>query len=79
MDRHQVDHEVTVNKFLYSKKLLYILAALLLVTFFLPDIIGPIPAIILGGMVIGFALFVYNKWSQVPGNDDRHKDPDSDQ
>ena len=68
-----------MNKFLYSGKLLYILAALLLLTFFLPDIIGPLPAILIGGMVIGVALFVYNRWSQLPGDEasppDKERDP----
>jgi len=53
-----------MNKFLYSGKLLYILAALLLLTFFLPDLIGPVPAILIGGLVIGFALYVYNQWTR---------------
>lgn len=56
-----------MNNFLYSSTMLYILVALLVLTFFLPDIIGPVPAVIIGGLVICFALFVYNKWSSIPG------------
>jgi len=48
---------------------LYILAALLILVFFLPDIIGPIPAIICGGLVIGFAYFVYNLWCRQDDTD----------
>jgi len=44
--------------------MLCILAALLLFVFFLPDLIGPYPALVIGVIVIGFAFFVYNKWSQ---------------
>lgn len=52
-----------MNRFLYSGKMLYILAALLVLTFFLPDLIGPVPAIIIGGLVIAFAMYVYNLWT----------------
>ncbi len=52
-----------MKKFLYSGKMIYILAALLVLTFFLPDLIGPIPAIIIGGLVIAFAIYVYNLWT----------------
>ncbi len=58
-----------MNKFLYSNKLIYILAVLLLLTFFLPDLIGPVPAILIGGLIIGFAFFVYNKWTRNDGRD----------
>ncbi len=51
-----------MKKFLYSAKMLYILAALLVLVFFLPDLIGPVPAIICGGAVIAFAYYVYNLW-----------------
>ncbi len=52
-----------MNRFLYSGKMLYILAALLVLTFFLPDLIGPIPALIIGGLVIAFSIYVYNLWT----------------
>ena len=55
-----------MRKFFYSRAMLYVLAGLLLFTFFLPDIIGPFPAIVTGVVVIALALFVYNKWSQLP-------------
>jgi hypothetical protein len=53
-----------MKNFLYSPKMLYILAGLLVLVFFLPDIIGPIPAIICGGIVIGISLYIYNLWSK---------------
>ena len=53
-----------MKKFLYSKKLLCILAALLALAFFLPDLIGPIPAIVIGGLIIAFAFYVYNLWTR---------------
>jgi hypothetical protein len=58
-----------MRKFFYSSTMLYLLAGLLLLTFFLPDIIGPFPAIVIGVLVIAMALFVYNKWSQLPDPD----------
>jgi hypothetical protein len=58
-----------MRKFFYSITMLYVLAGLLLLTFFLPDIIGPFPAIVIGVFVIALALFVYNKWSQLPDPD----------
>lgn len=51
-----------MSKFLYSSKMLYLLAALLVLVFFLPDIIGPIPALLCGAAVIGFSFYVYNLW-----------------
>lgn len=51
-----------MSKFLYSSKMLYLLAALLVLVFFLPDIIGPIPALLCGAAVIGFSFYVYNFW-----------------
>jgi len=53
-----------MKNFFYSPKMLYILAGLLVLVFFLPDIIGPIPAIICGGIVIGISLYIYNLWSK---------------
>ncbi len=50
--------------------MLVILAILLMTVFFLPDFIGPIPSLIIGSIVIGFSFFVYNKWSQLPGEKD---------
>ena len=49
--------------------MLYILAGLLVIVFFLPDIIGPIPAIICGVIVIGFSIYIYNLWSKNEEND----------
>ena len=60
--------------FLYSSKMLYILAALLVLAFFLPDMIGAVPSIIIGGIIIGFAVYVYNLWS-TPA-DESGDDPD---
>lgn len=51
-----------MKKFFYSPAMFYILAALLILVFFLPDLIGPIPALICGGLVIGFAIYIYNLW-----------------
>ena len=64
--------------------MLYLLAALLLLVFFLPDIIGPFPALAVGSIVIAFAFYVYSRWSKeqdhevesgksestLPGNDE---------
>jgi len=58
-----------MKNFFYSPKMLYILAGLLVLVFFLPDIIGPIPAIICGGMVIGISLYIYNLWSKQEDKD----------
>jgi len=54
--------------------MLVILAILLMTVFFLPDFIGPIPSLIIGSIVIGFSFFVYNKWSQLPGEKDNSDD-----
>lgn len=53
-----------MKNFFYSPKMLYILAGLLVLVFFLPDIIGPIPAIICGGIVIGISMYIYNLWNK---------------
>ena len=53
-----------MNKFFHSPIMLYILAALLVLVFFLPDLIGPIPAILGGAVVIGFGFYIYNLWSR---------------
>lgn len=66
-----------MKKLLYSPAMFYILAALLILVFFLPDLIGPIPALICGGVVIGFAIFVYNLW-QTPSPLD-NPEPDHDE
>ncbi len=42
--------------------MLYILAALLVLVFFLPDLIGPLPALACGAVVIALAFFIYNLW-----------------
>ncbi len=62
-----------MNKFLYSGKLLYILAALLLLTFFLPDLIGPVPAIVIGVLVIALAFYIYNLWTKNQENEPESK------
>ncbi len=59
-----------MHKFFYSSKMLYILAALLVLVFFLPDLIGPLPAMICGAAVICFAFYIYNLWSKV---DDKYE------
>ncbi|THB71168.1 MAG: hypothetical protein D6B25_19115 [Desulfobulbaceae bacterium] len=59
-----------MKSFLYSAKMLYLLIALLLVVFFLPDLVGPLPSLIIGGIVIGCALLVYNHWCKA---DTQHK------
>lgn len=46
--------------------MLYILAVLLVVVFFLPEFIGPLPALLCGGVVIGFGFYVYNLWCKAP-------------
>ena len=51
-----------MNKFFHSRAILYILAVLLVLVFFLPDLIGPIPALLCGAVVIGFAFYIYNLW-----------------
>jgi hypothetical protein len=69
-----------VKKFFYSPAMFYILAALLILVFFLPDLIGPIPALICGALVIGFAIYIYNLWktpsplnSMSPDDEDEKK------
>lgn len=63
-----------MKNFFYSNAMLVILAILLMIAFFLPDFIGTIPALICGGMIIGLSLFVYNKWSQLPGEDEQKEE-----
>jgi len=46
--------------------MLAILALLLMVSFFLPDFLGPVPSLVIGSVIIAFAFFVYNRWSQLP-------------
>ena len=65
-------------QFFYSRSMLVILAILLMIAFFLPDFIGPIPSLIIGSMIIGFSFFVYNKWSQLPGGEIKDDDVDQD-
>lgn len=67
-----------MNQFFYSRSMLVILAILLMVVFFLPDFIGPIPSLIIGSMIIGFSFFVYNKWSQLPSGEEKDDDVDQD-
>jgi hypothetical protein len=53
--------------------MLVILIFLLMLVFFLPDFIGPIPSLLIGALVIGLSFFVYNKWcglSSENGSDD---------
>ena len=50
--------------FFYSQYMLYLLAALLLLVFFLPDLIGPLPALGIGSAVIAISFFVYSKWEK---------------
>lgn len=51
-----------MNKFFHSPAMLYIMAVLLVVVFFLPEFIGPLPALLCGAVVIGFGFYVYNLW-----------------
>lgn len=69
---------MNMNQFFYSRSMLVILAILLMIAFFLPDFIGPIPSLIIGSMIIGFSFFVYNKWSQLPGGEIKDDDVDQD-
>lgn len=55
--------------------MLVILAVLLMITFFLPDLIGPMPSLIIGSVIIGFSFFVYNKWSQFPADKESDENP----
>lgn len=64
-----------MRKFLYSSKMLYLLAALLVLVFFLPDIIGPIPALLCGAVVIGVSFYVYNLWCREEQNKDDQNNP----
>jgi len=58
-----------MKRFLDSGSMFYVLIALLAITFFLPDLVGPLPSLVLGGLIIGFALYVYNRWCrQSPPN-----------
>ena len=49
--------------------MLYILAVLLMLVFFLPDLIGPIPAVLCGSVVIGFSFYIYNLWCREESDD----------
>ena len=68
-----------MKNFFYSNTLLIILAVLLMTVFFLPDLIGMIPALVIGTIVIGFSLFVYNKWSQLPNETMVDEDPEQEE
>ena len=50
--------------------MLVILAILLMTVFFLPDFVGPIPALLIGAGVIGVSFFVYNRWCGLAGEDE---------
>ena len=58
-----------MNKFFHSRAMLYILAALLMLVFFLPDLIGSIPAVLCGAVVIGFSFYIYNLWCREQPDD----------
>lgn len=58
-----------MNKFFRSRAMLYILAVLLMLVFFLPDLIGPIPAVLCGAVVIGFSFYIYNLWCKEESDD----------
>ena len=64
-----------MRKFFYSRSMLAILATLLMISFFLPDFLGPIPSLLIGSVVIGFSFFVYNKWSKLPGDKESSEKP----
>ena len=68
-----------MKNFFYSNTLLIILAVLLMTVFFLPDLIGMIPALVIGTIVIGISLFVYNKWSQLPNETMVDDDPEQEE
>ena len=51
----------------------------LILVFFLPDLIGPIPALICGGIVIGFAIYVYNLWKTPSPLDNMSSDNDAEE
>jgi len=55
--------------------MLYILALLLVLVFFLPDLIGPLPAILCGVAVIAFAFFVYNLWCTAGSKPEQPPEP----
>lgn len=59
--------------------MLSILAALLVLVFFLPDLIGPLPALVCGAAVIGFAFFIYNLWCNTDKTPDQPSDTENDQ
>jgi nitroreductase len=61
--------ETAMNKFFHSTAMLYIMAGLLVLVFFLPDLIGPLPALICGAAVIGFGFYVYNLWCKDPADE----------
>ena len=63
-----------MKKFLNSPALLYILAALLVLVFFLPDLIGPLPSLLCGAVVIGFGFYIYNLWCrETPDQSDTYE------
>lgn len=49
-----------------SLSLFLLLAVLLLFAFFLPDLVGTVPGMIGGGIIIVVAWLVYLSWSQDP-------------
>ncbi len=63
-----------MNKFFHSPAMLYIMAGLLVLVFFLPEFIGPLPTLICGAVVIGFGFYVYNLWCKDPSDEAEKKE-----
>jgi hypothetical protein len=76
--RPTIDLRLPMRSFLYSTKMLYLLITLLLVVFFLPELLGPLPALIIGGSAIAFALFIYNHWCKADSGKAPRVPPDND-
>lgn len=61
-----------MNKILASPTLFLVLAVLLLLAFFLPDLVGPVIGTAAGAAIILLAWLVYGHWCQQPPSD--HED-----
>ncbi len=61
-----------MNKFFHSPAMLYIMAGMLVLVFFLPELIGPLPALVCGALVLAFSFYVYNLWCKEPPGETEH-------
>jgi len=67
-----------LQTFIHSAAMFYLVAGLLVLVFFLPDLIGTVPALICGAIVIALAICLYNLWGREKSDSERAAPPDHD-